>query len=130
MEEILEKPIINHPDHPYLDWIKMGKKTFEGRLKTKLKDWNLTVGKKLKFYDQDDPSLFTIIEITDLPIFADFGEAFDALGENLIPERTREEVINMYNDLFHYPNETLVNGQTSHMIRDLKVVAIKFIVLN
>jgi len=123
---VLEKPIQNQKDHPYLDWIKSGKKTFEGRLMTKIKEWNLVIGKKIKFYDQNDQSSFVIVEITSLPTFADFGEAFDVLGEKLIPARSKEEVIYMYNELFHYPDEIPVKNQPSKMIQDHGVVTIGF----
>lgn len=125
-EVILEKPIQNPKETPYLDWIKSGKKKFEGRLMMKIKEWNLEIGKKIKFYDQDDKTSFVIVEVTGLPIFTSFETAFDALGETLIPERTREEVIEMYNNLFHYPDEILEPGKSSKMILDNGVVAIGF----
>ena len=125
-EVILEKPIQNPKETPYLDWIKSGKKKFEGRLMMKIKEWNLEIGKKIKFYDQDDKTSFVIVEVTGLPIFTSFETAFDALGETLIPGRTREEVIEMYNNLFHYPDKILEPGKSSKMILDNGVVAIGF----
>lgn len=126
MEEILEKPIQNLKENPYLDWIKCGKKKYEGRLKTKINEWDLKVGKKIKFYDQNDPTSFVIVEITSLPIFSDFGAAFDSLGKELIPGRTREEVVELYNGLFHYHDEILEKDKPSKMILNNEIVAIGF----
>ncbi len=126
MERILEKPIQNPKETPYLDWIKIGKKKFEGRLASKIREWELEIGKKIKFFDQNDPTSFVIVKITSLPVYSDFGVAFDALGDALIPGRTREEVVDLYNGLFHYPDEILEPGKPSRMIRDSTVVAIGF----
>lgn len=93
--EYLEKPI----QSPYLDWIKSGQKTFEGRLKSKIDEWNLKIGMKIKFYDQDNKSLYVIVKVTSLLIFSDFGEAYDNLKDKLIPFKSRDEVIDLYNGL-------------------------------
>ena len=125
-EVILEKPIQNPKENPYLDWIKSGEKKYEGRLMTKIKESNLEIGKKIKFYDQDKKASFVIVEVTSLPTFTSFETAFCDLGESLIPKRTTEEVIKMYNDLFHYPDEILEPGKSSKMILDNGVVVIGF----
>jgi len=132
MEDILAKPIKNKPDAPYFDWIKDGSKIYEGRLKYKCNknEWNLYIGKKMYFYDEDYPMDILLVEITDLPIFTDFAEAFDVLESNLIPNRSRKEIINMYNDLFHYDDEILVDGVTSKMIIKEGVVAIGFKIIS
>lgn len=109
--EYLEKPI----QSPYLDWIKSGQKTFEGRLKSKIDEWNLKIGMKIKFYDQDNKSLYVIVQVTSLLIFSDFGEAYDNLKDKLIPFKSRDEVIDLYNGLFD-----------SKMIKDIGVVCIGF----
>ena len=126
MDNLLEKPIQNPKESPYLDWIKSGKKTFEGRLKSKINEWDLKIGTKMKFYDQNDRSSFVIIEIISLNIYDDFGKAFDELGSNLIPRLKRDEVIDLYNGLFHYTNEELIRGEPSKMIKDVGVVCIGF----
>jgi ASC-1-like (ASCH) protein len=123
-ETSLTKPIQNHPPTPYLDWLKSGVKVYEGRLSTQIKKWNLFVGKKITFVDQDDDKSYIICEIIDLPEFKDFATAFDALGNKLIPGKTKNEVIDMYNKLFHNKDEIIVTGITSKMISDVGVVAI------
>lgn len=130
MEETLSKPIKNNPG--YFDWIKDESKTYEGRLKYKRDEteWNLYIGKKMYFYDEDNHNDMILVEITSLPIFNDFGEAFDVLGYNLIPNRSKREVINMYNELFHYKDEVLHDGVTSKMINDEGVVAIGFKIIS
>lgn len=134
----ISKPIKNPPSDPYLDWIKFGTtenvfKKYEGRLQNKIIEWNLKIGSRIKFYDQDNPESWVLVEVTGLPTFSDFGAAFDALGQELIPERTREQVIALYNGLFHYPDENLdklnKENATSRMIREMGVVAIGFSVI-
>jgi hypothetical protein len=130
MKTIIEKPIQNPKESPYLDWIKSGIKKFEGRLKSKIREWNLEIRKEIKFYDQDNPNSFVIVRITSLKVFSDFGVAFDALGDDLIPGRTREEVIELYNRLNHYPNEVLITGIPSRMIQENGVVTIGFEIIS
>lgn len=129
--KVLEKPIQNNSNAPYLDWIKSGKKTYEGRLKTKLKEWDLKIGKKIKFFDEKQPNSYVVVEITSLPCFSDFGSAFIILGEKLIPEKTKDEVVDLYNGLFH-ANQNLDQikpGEPSEEIQKNGVVAIGFRVL-
>jgi len=132
MEDVLSKPIKNKIENPYFDWIKDGSKTYEGRLKYKCNknEWDLYIGKKMYFYDEDNIDNKILVEIIDLPIFKNFGEAFDVLGYKLIPNRSKREVINMYNDLFHYDNEILVDGVTSKMINKEGVVAVGFKIIS
>lgn len=132
MEDILSKPIKNNPDNCYFDWIKNGPKTYEGRLKYKCEknEWDLYIGKEIHFYDEDNPTDGIIVEVTDLPTFKNFGEAFDLLGSRLIPNRSRREVVNMYNDLFHYKDEILYDDITSKMINKEGVVAIGFKIIS
>lgn len=128
---ILSKPIKNRGNNKYYDWIKFGRKKYEGRLYYKIKpdEWDLYIGKTMYFYDQDFPNDKILVKITSLPIFSSFGEAFDHLGSDLIPDRSKREVINMYNKLFHYDDEELVDGITSKMILDNGVVAIGFSII-
>ena len=123
----IQKPIQNPEDNPYLDWIKSGEKQFEGRLKTKISEWKLDVGKEIKFFDQSNENSWVLCKITSLYIFSDFGTAFDELGSTLIPGKTRDEVIKLYNDLFHYSDEIIEEikeGDSSKMIQTNGVVAI------
>lgn len=150
--DCLMKPILNKCDAPYLEWIKSGIKQYEGRLQSKITDWDLSIDKfekvkfeKVKFekdkfekdkfkenkflilYDQDNPNNWVKCEITELLLFSDFGTAFDNLGDKLIPERSRNDVIHLYNKLFHYPDEypnEFNDGVTSKCIIDNGVVAI------
>jgi ASC-1-like (ASCH) protein len=127
---ILRKPIQNRVNTPYLDRIKYGDKQFEGRLLTKFKEWKLMIGKQMIFYDQDHHDSWVLIKITSLLIFPDFGVAFDTLGSKLIPGKNKSEVITIYNDLFHYDIEKIIQGETSKMINDIGVVAIGFDILD
>lgn len=123
---MISKPIQNHPNAPYLDWIKSGIKKYEGRLKSKIIEWNLSIGSHIKFYDQNNPSSWVEVIITSFPTFNDFGEAHDRLGNQLLPV-PRSDVVTLYNGLFHYPNEHAFSNEfASQMIIDNGVVAIGF----
>lgn len=86
----------------YLDWIKSGKKTYEGRLKIKIGEWGLHIGQYIKFVSNDSygDNAYVIVQITELLIYPNFGAAFDELGEKLIPDKTREEVVELYDKLY------------------------------
>jgi hypothetical protein len=127
--EMEEHDILNTPESPCLDWLKNGKKKFEGRLMTKIDEWKLFIGKEIKFYDRDNPNSYIICQITNMPCFDDFGIAFDSLGDKLIPSKTRYEVINFYNKIFHDEDEVLVDGVASQKIGRVGVVAIELNVL-
>jgi len=123
---MISKPIQNNPDAPYLDWIKSGIKKYEGRLKSKIIEWDLSIGSHIKFYDQNNPKSWVEVIVTSLPTFNDFGEAHDRLGNQLLPV-PRSDVVALYNGLFHYPNEnTTSNEFPSQMIIDNGAVAIGF----
>lgn len=92
--------IQNPPDSPYLDQMKLGTKKYEGRLATKIKEWDLFIGKEMKFVDGNNPNSWILIRVTELLQFNDFGEAFDALGSELIPNKTKTEVVELYANLF------------------------------
>ena len=123
--DYMRKEIQNQAVAPYLDWIKSGKKEYEGRLQCKIKEWDLFIGKRIQFYDKENSESYVLCEITSLETFNDFGEAFDLLGEKLIPNKNREEVVNLYNGLFHYEGEDVENMKcSSKMINNNGVVAI------
>lgn len=126
--QILCKPIRNQEDK-YLDWIKDGSKTYEGRLACKIKEWDLQTGKMIVFYDEDNTDSFVLCKIVSLSTFHNFGDAFETLGSGLIPNKNKTEVINLYNGLFHYQDEELKSGESSSMITTNKVVAIGIIVI-
>lgn len=137
---MLSKPIRNSHQEPYLDWIRSGAKQYEGRLATKMDEWGLHVGQYIKFYAESDVGDHVVVKVTSLLIYPDFGSAFDELGEKLIPggkvefylgsnktpQYNRTEVVDLYNNLFHYPDETLETGVPSKLILDTQVVAIGF----
>lgn len=123
--KILVKSINNPADTPYLDWIKSGIKTFEGRLKTRVVDWDLHTGRIIKFVDTNDASSYAIVYVTHWHTFTDFGAAFDSLGESLIPFHDRTQVIAMYNKIFEPENTHVDNVTCDTILRD-GVAAIGF----
>lgn len=93
-------PLQNKPNTPWLDWIASGKKKYEGRL-------NRGIFKKIKIGDivvwYDKFSGKTIkTKITELKYYDDFGEAFEDLGEELIPikDATVDTVKKLYSKYF------------------------------
>lgn len=105
MEATYVKPLDN--DQPWLEWIHIGKKTYEGRLYKG--DWtNVEPGDVIRFEStkSDDSgqisSLSVLVKVTELRRYKSFGEAFDELGSALIPILgiTRKEVIEMYQRYF------------------------------
>lgn len=113
----------------YLELIKSGAKRYEGRLKTKIQEWDLKIGKRIKFYDKENPDSFVLIEIIGLHTFSDFGTAYDKLGSELIPNKSRNEVVKLYNEIYHYPNEEISDKEPSKIIKDIGVVAIEMKVI-
>lgn len=92
---MLRKPIRNPPDTPWLTWILEGKKKYEGRLSTKIVEWDLYIGKEAIF---ECGSLKAHARITSLLRYDSFGHAFDTLGSELVPIDgiTRVEVEDLY----------------------------------
>ena len=82
--------------------IASGKKRYEGRLTSKIIEWQLEVGKKILFYSRGKKVLCVVTEIL---LFQDFGEAYDALGDALMPGMTRRKVVEMYNSFWIQPRE-------------------------
>lgn len=122
---MLSKSIQNPIETPYLDWIKSGKKIYEGRLYSKVNEWNLHEGNTIKFFDQDNPESYVVCNITELLKFEDFGTAYDVLGDKLIIGSTKNKVVRMYNKLFDPENyANLADGVTSDIICKVGVVAI------
>lgn len=120
---MLNKPIKN----PYLDWIKSGEKVYEGRLYSKIKEWNLDVGMKIKFYDENNANSYVICKVVELLPFDDFGKAYDVLQNKLIPNNNKNGVITLYNKIFD--NDNFDDGVSSPKILNVGVVAIGIMVI-
>jgi ASC-1-like (ASCH) protein len=117
---------------PYLGWIKTGQKKYEGRLMTKVYEWNLFPGFKIHFYDPLNNESWVDVEVVNLHLLDDFGSAYDMFGDELISNSDRNSVITLYNDLYHYSGEVMSEfwkGEVSKMIKDNRVVAIEVRVL-
>ncbi len=118
--------IQNPPETPYLDWIASGLKTYEGRLAVKIVEWDLYVGKELVF---GDGKTTVHVSVTSLLLFEDFGEAYDALGQALIPGGfTRQQVVDMYQRFYPTPTSVVSSDSTRRRFAP-KVVAIGIKVL-
>lgn len=101
----IRKSLQNPPESPWFDWICEGKKKFEGRLKKD--DWaSLSINDHVTFVCPEGRELIT--RVLDLPTFDTFGDAFDALGSELVPVPGVDtaDVINIYGK--YYKNEDVV----------------------
>jgi len=90
------------PEHLCLTKIASGAKRYEGRLACKVQAWKLELGKCIVFHcdGKEVPCV-----VTELLFFQDFGEAYDTLGELLMPGMTRKTVVEMYNSFWAQPGE-------------------------
>lgn len=92
-----QKSLSNPAGTPWFDWVRCGRKTYEGRLCRD--DWlEIKVGDIIYFYRDgivrpnnglyipiDDGEKIKV-EVTEILKFKTFGEAFIVLGKNLVPE--------------------------------------------
>lgn len=120
--------------HEYFLNIKEGKKVYEGRLFDKKQEWQLEKGKRMYFYDKEYPECSIMIEVTTCEKFSDFGTMYDKLKEKLLPNKSKEEAINIYNNIYHYPDENVeeLNSKhhTSQKIKDIGALAIGFVLVD
>jgi tRNA (cytosine38-C5)-methyltransferase len=93
-----KKRIQNPPERPWLDWIEQGKKRFEGRLFKG--DWQqVAIGDLIELFSTDKS---VIVQVTDLRRYTDFKEAFNDLGEKLVPIEgiDADTVVMMYREYY------------------------------
>lgn len=110
------KPISNSKDSPWLDWIISGDKKYEGRLN---RGFWAQVSIDDSFYLVND-NLIVFVKVIDKLHYANFSNAFDQLGSELVPINniSNEQVRQIYNDIY-----------SSDEIEQYGVVAIKLKVL-
>ena len=104
---VWEKSIQNPPETPWLDWIKMGFKKFEGRVF--FKDWSkMKINDIIKFTHGEKKVEVIIVELKYYP---NFVEAYQELDNQLVPGKinlltnvieniSEEDVKNMYLQYF------------------------------
>ena len=115
--KIWHKNIKNERNTPWLDWIRSGIKTYEGRLYKD--DWiNMNIGDIIIF---TDGIRLVKVKILCFRFFEDFESAFDMLGTRLVPigNCTREQVGIFYSNYF-----------TKQDINKYGVVCVNLIVIN
>jgi len=105
----------------YIDLIKAGQKTVEGRINsggfTKL-----LVGSKVKFFEGKNPKNFVICEITELNRYNTFREMLESEGvENMLPNiRSLEQGVRVYEEIPSYKERCQKNGCLGLKIRVLE----------
>lgn len=115
MDTLLElqtkgKDISNNPIPCYDELFITRRKKYEGRVATKIRTWHLKDNPIIKFYDKDDPSRFTMCRVSDHKHFIGPGEAFDKLGDQLLPGFTRDEVVEFYFKTLGFEKEINEHG--------------------
>lgn len=95
----------------YIDLIKSGKKTVEGRINSGGFK-NFKVGDKVKFFDGKNPNFFVVCVITGIGKYATFREMLEREGVNkMIPEaESLNEAEGIYNRIPSYPERAKRNG--------------------
>lgn len=91
--------IQNPPTTPWLDWIESGIKKYEGRLNRGI-FMKMKVGDIIIFKDNRGKMVRT--KIVNLKLYSNFGEAFQDLGEELVPVKniTSDRVKSLYAKYF------------------------------
>ena len=113
-----------HVSNDIPDWLNMiaiGKKTYEGRLASKIQEWDLYIGKQMIFFD--GKGLEVTVEVTSLLRFKNFGDAFENLGHKLIPIRgtTIQSAIQIYRDVPYTDEEVAQKGVVAIGVKVIKV---------
>ena len=93
--------IQNPPESPWLTWIKEGTKEYEGRVPRENTKWTkMKIGDIIIFESPSGEVVETII--TDIIKFKDFKEAYETLGQKLVPIKniTSDKVANLYRQYF------------------------------
>lgn len=91
----LEKPI----GRRYLDLIISGEKTYEGRSGDKLHDWNLSIGKHIRFYDRESAHWVAVV-VTNLWSFETLEAAFSVFGNELLPGYSYHDFVSTYRGIY------------------------------
>lgn len=81
MATVWEKSIKNPTTTPWLDWIETGVKKYEGRINRD--QWTQMKVNDIIVFTAKNKTLSVVI--TDFKYYADFAQAFDDLGSEMVP---------------------------------------------
>jgi len=90
--------VSNSGEIRWLDEILSGRKVYEGRLATKIQEWDLDVGKQLIFYDDYEIR----VEVTDLKFYPNFVEAYHNLKSKLVPSEGQKWSDEKIRSFYHF----------------------------
>jgi ASC-1-like (ASCH) protein len=95
----------------YIELIKSGKKTTEGRINSGGFK-HLIEGDKVKFFDGKEPEINVLCEILGIGKYASFSEMLTKEGfQTMIPDaRSLDEAVGIYNRIPTYPERARKNG--------------------
>lgn len=115
------RSISNHPVPCFDELFVTKRKKFEGRSGSKRLEWKLAEQPVIKFYDKDNPTRYAICKTVGFILYTDPGQAFDYLGSNLMPGRTREQVVEFYYKTLQLEEDIKTNGFTAIKLQILEV---------
>lgn len=105
----------------YIDLIKAGQKTIEGRINSG-EFQKLKIGNKVKFYEAKNPKNYVICEIIGINSYSNFREMLENEGvENMLPGITDlNEGVQIYEKISGYKERCQKNGCLGIRIKILK----------
>ncbi len=104
------RSISNNPIPCFDKLFVTGQKKYEGRVGDKREKWDLQSQPEIKFWDKDNPTRYAMCKVTGFITFVDAGEAFDILGQQLMPNMTRDQVVDFYNHTLGFEEEIKHHG--------------------
>ena len=104
------RPISNNPIPCFDELFVTEQKKYEGRVGDKREKWDLQSQPEIKFWDKDKPTRYAMCKVTGFITFVDAGEAFDILGQQLMPNMTRDQVVDFYNHTLGFEEEIKRHG--------------------
>jgi ASC-1-like (ASCH) protein len=107
MEKRVHNLKIRNEPYPCLTAIKQGKKLYEGRSKKSVEEKGIKSGDVIVLTDMADVNSWARCLVTELLPFPDFGSAYDVLGDLLIPDSNREDVVRLYAKLYPVEPESV-----------------------
>ena len=90
------RSIANYPLRCYDELFVTKRKKYEGRVATKINEWHLEEKPIIMFWEKDNPSRSTLCRVSDFKFYPGPSEAFDDLGDQLLPGLSRDEMVEFY----------------------------------
>lgn len=115
------RSISNNPVPCFDELFVTKRKKYEGRVGDKRESWHLKSEPIIKFWDNDNPTRYAMCKVTGFITFVDAGEAYDLLGQQLMPDMTRDQVVYFYNHTLGFEEEIKCHGFVALKLEILQV---------